>query len=147
MVILDGRSGKGKGSLALTAPADDCFLFADLTGRGRREDLVAKDRSWNTWGVSLDGQTLWQWARSVGHFPAIADADGDGKDEVFVGFALIDDNGEVLFESDPQRLHLHRCPSRGHPDFVQRNALPRNVTSFGAFAALRAATRRCQSGI
>ncbi len=109
MLILDGRSGKEKGALALPAPADDCFLFADLTGRGRREDLVVKDRYWNMWGISHDAQTLWQWAGSVGHFPAIADVDGDGKDEVFVGFALIDDNGEVLFESDPQGTHQDAC--------------------------------------
>jgi len=109
MVILDGRSGKEKGQFALPAPADDCFLFADLTGRGRRADLVVKDRYWNMWGVSHDGQTLWHWAGSVGHFPAIADVDGDGKDEVFVGFALIDDNGEVLFESDPQGAHQDAC--------------------------------------
>lgn len=52
MIILDGKTGKEEGNLALPAPADDCFLFADLTGRGRREDLVVKDRYWNMWGVA-----------------------------------------------------------------------------------------------
>jgi len=47
MVVLDGSTGKEEGTLALPAAADDCFLFADLTGRGRREDLVVKDRYWN----------------------------------------------------------------------------------------------------
>ena len=105
IVILDGRTGKEKGGFALPAPADDCFLFADLTGRGRREDLVVKDRYWNMWGVAHTGETLWHWEGSTGHFPAIADVDGDGKDEVFVGFALIDHDGKVLFQHDAKDAH------------------------------------------
>ena len=33
LIVLDGTTGQEKGRLALPAPADDCFLFADLTGR------------------------------------------------------------------------------------------------------------------
>ena len=109
MVILDGATGQQKSTLTLPAPADDCFLFADLTGRGRPLDLVLKDRYWNIWGVTHEGRVLWQWTGSVGHFPAIADVDRDGKDEVFVGFALIDDDGKVLFEKDSQGAHQDAC--------------------------------------
>jgi hypothetical protein len=105
MIILDGMTGHEKGSFPLPAPADDCFLFADLTGQGRRQDLVVKDRYWNMWGVAHDGTVLWQWAGSTGHFPAIADVDGDGKDEVFVGFTLIDHDGKILFEKDAGGSH------------------------------------------
>jgi outer membrane protein assembly factor BamB len=105
LVVLDGLTGQEKHTFPLPAPADDCFLFADLTGRGRREDLVVKDRYWNMWGVSHEGAVLWQWAGSTGHFPAYGDVDGDGRDEVFVGFALIDHDGKVLFERDPGGAH------------------------------------------
>jgi hypothetical protein len=105
LVMLDGATGREKGQLALPAPADDCFLLADLTGRGRRADLVVKDRYWNMWGVAHDGRELWHWRGSVGHFPAIADVDHDGRDEVFVGFALIDHDGRVLFSQDPRGAH------------------------------------------
>ena len=105
MLVLDGRTGQEKTSFALPAPADDCFLFADLTGRGRREDLVVKDRYWNMWGVSHQGEVLWHWEGSTGHFPAIADVDDDGKDEVFVGYALIDNDGKVLFQHDAKGAH------------------------------------------
>lgn len=55
------------------------------------------------------GTVLWQWTGSTGHFPAVADVDGDGKDEVFVGFALIDDDGRVIFEKDAQGAHQDAC--------------------------------------
>jgi len=105
MVVLDGLTGKEKSTFALPAPADDCFLFVDLTGRGRREDLLVKDRYWNMWGVLHAGEVLWKWTGSTGHFPAYGDFDGDGRDEVFVGFALIDHDGKVLFEKDPAGAH------------------------------------------
>jgi len=100
MVVLDGTTGEEKTSLPLPAPADDCILFVDLTGRGRRQDFVVKDRYWNLWGVSAEGRVLWHWEGSTGHYPAYGDVDGDGRDEIFVGFALIDHDGTVLFEHD-----------------------------------------------
>ena len=105
MIVLDGRTGKEKTRFSLPAPADDSFLFADLTGRGRREDLVVKDRYWNVWGVSHDAKVLWSYTGSTGHYPAIADVDGDGRDEVFVGFALVDHDGKVLFQKDAKGEH------------------------------------------
>jgi hypothetical protein len=105
LVVLDGATGAEKTRLPLPAPADDCFLFADLTGRGRRSDLVVKDRYWNVWGVAQDGRVLWHWEGSPGHFPAIGDVDGDGCDEVFVGFALIDHDGRVIFGKDAAGHH------------------------------------------
>ncbi|MBI4580334.1 MAG: hypothetical protein HY718_11570 [Planctomycetes bacterium] len=116
MVVLDGASGRETSRFDLPAPADDCFLLADLTGRGRRQDLVVKDRYWNMWGVSHAGEVLWHYAGSVGHFPAIADVDGDGRDEVFVGFALVDDDGRVLFQHDPAGAHQDACWILRAPD-------------------------------
>jgi hypothetical protein len=105
MVVLEGATGKELTTFPLPAPADDCFLFADLTGRGRREDLVVKDRYWNMWGVSHAGEVLWHYEGSVGHFPAYGDVDGDSRDEVFVGFALVDHDGTVLFQHDSAGAH------------------------------------------
>jgi hypothetical protein len=57
------------------------------------------------WGVAHDGSVLWHWEGSTGHFPAIADVDNDGRDEVFVGFALLDHDGKVVFERDSGVAH------------------------------------------
>ena len=105
MVVLDAATGKQKHSFSIPAPADDSFLFADLTGRGRREDFVVKDRYWTMWGIAHSGEVLWRWEGATGHFPAIADVDGDGRDEVFVGYALIDHDGSVMFQHDAGDSH------------------------------------------
>jgi len=105
LVVLDAATARQKARIPLPAPADDCFLFADLTGSGRRRDFVVKDRYWNMWGVSAAGQVLWHWEGSTGHFPAYGDVDGDGRDEVFVGYTLIDHDGSVLFERPAQGGH------------------------------------------
>jgi hypothetical protein len=91
-------TGQEKYSFPIPAPADAGFLFADLTGRGRREDLVVKDEYWNMWGVSHEGEVLWHWQGSTGHYPAVADIEGDGCEEVFVGYALIDHDGTEIFK-------------------------------------------------
>lgn len=105
MLVLDGRTGREKTRFAIPAPADDSFLFADLTGRGRRLDLIVKDRYWKMWGVSHEAKVLWHYSGSVGHYPAVADVDGDERDEVFVGFALVDHDGKVLFQKDASGQH------------------------------------------
>ena len=99
MHILDGNTGEEKHSLLLPAPADDCFLFANLTGKNGKNDLIVKDRYWNVWGIDHMGSVLWQWSGQTGHFPTVSDVDGDGMDEVFVGSALIDHDGQVLWET------------------------------------------------
>jgi len=111
MIVLDGATGQELDRFPLPAPADDCFVFADLTGQGRRRDLVVKDRYWNAWGVSHDGHVLWHFEGSPGHFPAIADVDGDGCDEVFFGFALVDQEGTPIFSHDPGGAHQDACYS------------------------------------
>ncbi|MCC6681010.1 MAG: hypothetical protein IT445_08925 [Phycisphaeraceae bacterium] len=116
MVVLDGETGREKSHFDLPAPADDSFLFADLTGQGRRQDLVVKDRYWNMWGISHEGQELWRYTGSTGHYPAIGDVDDDGRDEVFVGFALVDDEGKVLFQKDAADAHQDACWILRAPD-------------------------------
>ncbi len=105
LIILDATTGAEKSRLPLPAPADDSLLIADLTGAGRRGDLVVKDRYWNMWGIAHDGSVLWRWEGSVGHYPAIGDVDGDGCDEVFVGYALIDHDGRELWRHDDGGEH------------------------------------------
>lgn len=105
MHVLDASNGKEKASFPIPAPADDCFLFANLTGNSRRRDLIVKDRYWNMWGIAHNGEILWHWAGNPGHFPSVADVDDDGLDEVFVGFYLLDHDGKLLWELSGPKSH------------------------------------------
>ena len=79
----------------------DSIRFADLAGRGAARDLLLKDRYHHLWALSPDLQPLWSWVGNLGHFPFAADLDGDGRDEVIVGYHWLSPDGE-----DRQSLHL-----------------------------------------
>jgi hypothetical protein len=110
--ILDGSTGK----LKMEAPTpkslpshqwlkEDIFLrisgdsicFADLTGKGRRGEVLVKDRYNHIWAYSGDLEPLWSHACETGHYPFPYDVDGDGRDEVLVGSTLLDDDGSVIW--------------------------------------------------
>ena len=127
-VVLDGKTGIEETHFDIPAPADDCFLLADLTGRGRREDLVVKDRYWNAWGIGHDGKELWHWSGSTGHFPVVYDVNGDGRDETFFGYTLVNHEGKVLFSHDPNRdwtkRHMTLPPNPKRDDYARYFSTP-----------------------
>jgi rhamnogalacturonan endolyase len=59
-----------------------------------------KDRYWNIWLYDDRLNVLWTQARNTGHFPLPVDIDGDGRDEILCGHALLDMSGEVRWELD-----------------------------------------------
>ncbi len=78
----------------------DSLFFCDLRGQGRAGDLLIKDRYWQVWALDEQLRTLWTVECNTGHYPAAADVDGDGKDEVAIGYSLIDDDGRRLWTLD-----------------------------------------------
>lgn len=100
MHVLDGATGREKAAFPLPAPADDCFAFANLTGTERPRDLVVKDRYRTLWGIAHDGGVLWRWEGNTGHYPAVGDVDGDGRDEVFLGSTLLGSDGAVRWSHE-----------------------------------------------
>ena len=76
----------------------DCIVFCDLRGLGKPRDFILKDRYNNAWAFTSDLEELWSYSGKLAHSPLVYDFDGDGRDEVFLGDALIDDNGKVLWQ-------------------------------------------------
>ena len=115
LTILDGKTGKQKRQVQL-AGGHDCLLFADLTGSGRAQQFVVKDRYSDFWvyDAAQDFKLLWSKTRAVtGHYPINYDFNGDGKDELLVGYTLYAPDGTVVWS------HQNDFPTgRNHNDAV-----------------------------
>jgi len=85
----------------------DALRLCNFTGRHAHGDLFVKDRYHNVW--ALDGRTLkvlWHHRCNTGHYPYAADLNGDGRDEVILGYSRVDSRGRLV-----GRLYLG-----DHPD-------------------------------
>lgn len=76
----------------------DAIRVADFEGLGYKGDFIIKDRYQNVWAYDKDMKLLWRYHhKNTGHFPYIYDFDHDGKDEMFVGYDMIDHDGAMQF--------------------------------------------------
>ncbi len=84
----------------------DCISFADLRGLGKPLDMIIKDRHTRLWAYTNRFELLWTATVNLSHFPYFYDFDRDGKDEVFVGYSLLDDRGKLIWTLD-DKLQEH----------------------------------------
>ncbi|MBR5545930.1 MAG: hypothetical protein IKU70_02995 [Clostridia bacterium] len=115
--ILDGRTGAVKRA-AKTPLADepdlhsvpyDTYAFERLNPDGIRicnfrgldksSDILIKDRYCRVWALDDQLNLLWysKSPTNTGHCPLPVDVDGDGRDEVLVGYRLLDGDGKELW--------------------------------------------------
>ena len=114
IVVADGATGKPKykAPTPLT-PKDnkthhnrfarilgDSLYCCDLRGTGRPGDLILKDRYSHVWAMNERLELLWEAGCKTGHYPFAYDVDGDGKDELAVGYSLFDHDGKLLWSLD-----------------------------------------------
>lgn len=84
----------------------DCLFFCDLSGKGYDGDIIIKDRYKRVWALNSNLKLLWHHFLNTGHYPYAYDIDGDGKDEVALGYSLIDDDGSIIWSLD-DKLNDH----------------------------------------
>ena len=114
IVVADGATGKTKYKAptpetpgGVKPPYDkfprilgDCLFFCDLRGTGRAQDIIIKNRYEHLWALDSHLKVLWDAACNTGHYPYACDIDGDGKDELAIGYSLFDDDGTRLWTLD-----------------------------------------------
>jgi hypothetical protein len=122
--VLDGRTGKEKSRHPVPSSAIqpdekswleykhyyrrdhlpylnvDCISFADLRGLGKPRDVILKDRHTRLWAYTNKFELLWTASANLGHFPLFRDSDGDGRDEVYIGYSKFDPAGKLLWTLD-----------------------------------------------
>ncbi len=108
--VLDGRTGKLIRATSMPeAPAKnqmrpyefnngDSLAFFNLSGTFGRRDILVKDRYNNFWTFNSDLKPLWQGSTMTGHFPFPFDINGDGLDEVLIGYSAWSSKGDLLWD-------------------------------------------------
>jgi len=80
----------------------DSVAFVNVSGAKDRRDILVKDRYRNFWVFSNNLDLLWKGQGQTGHFPYPIDIDGDGRDEIMIGYALWDHDGRQLWSRDEE---------------------------------------------
>lgn len=77
----------------------DAIRICDLSGKGRPTDLIIKDRYRKIWAYDSGLHELWSYDAGVntGHFPFSKDINGDGREEVYVGYDLLTADGQKIW--------------------------------------------------
>jgi hypothetical protein len=84
--------------------AGDSISFFDLSGKGRRSEILIKDRYRNFWVYDCDLKLLWTGGGQLGHFPYPCDVEGDGRDRIFIGYSMWTPEGKQLWSRDSELL-------------------------------------------
>jgi hypothetical protein len=116
IVEIDGATGREKRRIAIPEDASDCIVFANLSGGDWPSDVLVKTRYGQIWAYNYEGKLLWTIEKPAGyntaHQPRPMDMDGDGKDEIMAGYALLNSDGTIRWDMEGQGLTLER----GHMD-------------------------------
>jgi rhamnogalacturonan endolyase len=75
----------------------DCLFFCDLRGTGHDRNVIIKDRYQRVWAMDDQLNLLWYKNLNTGHYPFSYDIDQDGKDELMIGYTLVDDDGSTIW--------------------------------------------------
>jgi rhamnogalacturonan endolyase len=110
--VLDGRTGKLKQWAWMPeAPEDndrraherevgDSIAFFNLSGGKGRHEILIKDRYRTFWVFDNKLKQLWRGQCLTGHYPYPVDVNGDGKEEVMIGYSLFSHDGRLLWSRD-----------------------------------------------
>jgi len=78
----------------------DSLYFCDFRGTGHDSDIVFKDRYRLVWALNDKLEVMWTGECVTGHYPYAHDIDGDGKDELSMGYSMFDHDGTKLWSLD-----------------------------------------------
>lgn len=99
--IFNGLDGKIEKQAPLPAEnANDCIVIANFSGNNAPQDILLKTRYDKVWALDRDLKVMWSSELNTGHYPWPHDFDGDGRDEVMVGFAMFSHDGKKMWEAD-----------------------------------------------
>ena len=116
LVELEGATGRELRKIPIPDEATDCLVFCNLSGSSYLSDVLVKDRYHQIWAYNREGKLLWT-ARDPGgyltaHQPRPIDIDGDGRDEIMAGYAMLNSDGSIRWVYKSK----HVDQAKGHLD-------------------------------
>ena len=77
----------------------DGIRICNFRGKEKPADILIKDRYCRIYALDEDLNVMWKFKSptNTGHCPLPIDIDGDGKDELLVGYKLLDSDGQMLW--------------------------------------------------
>lgn len=104
LVVASGRDGAEEKRWPLPKGLDvaDCIIIANFGGKKTPSDILIKTRYDRVWAYDKHFHLLWEWGGNTGHHPCPEDVDGDGKDELFCGYTLLDNDGREMWRLMPE---------------------------------------------
>lgn len=118
LIIADGETGETKYSIDTpinkqAPPYDkfprilgDAIYICNVEGLERPQNILLKDRYENFYIYNNKLELLWTGTNKVGHYPFAWDINGNGKDDIAIGYSLYDSDGKQLFSQD-EKLKDH----------------------------------------
>jgi hypothetical protein len=89
---------RAPGGYPLSRIIGDCLYFMDRTVTGRRDAIILKDRYHQAWVYDADLALQWTYRCETGHYPVSYDVNGDGREELMLGYTLLSAEGQPLSE-------------------------------------------------
>lgn len=97
--ILNGQTGKLDRRIMIPGSGYiNSLIFGDLMGVGRDNCMLLSDREHLLLALDEKGELLWEQHTGSGSQPMVYDLDSDGRDEVLMGYSVIDPDGELIFD-------------------------------------------------
>jgi rhamnogalacturonan endolyase len=80
----------------------DSIAFFNLSGGNGRHEILIKDRYRDFWIYDNNFKLLWKGQGQTGHYPYPIDVNGDGREEIILGYALWSPDGKQLWSHDAE---------------------------------------------
>jgi len=97
--VLDGRNGDLKHQVEIPELLSvRTLMFADLLGIGRNNCLLLSDRLHNLLVLNESFELMWNQSTANGSQPLVYDMNGDGLQEIIMGYSVFDPDGTLLYD-------------------------------------------------
>ena len=129
VLILDGRTGEVKKRTrtpfstteedgTIIGVPDKIYAFDRINPDGMRicnfrgldkpRDILIKDRYCRVYALNDDLEVMWHFQsdKNTGHFPFAIDINGDGHDELLVGYNMLDCHGNKMWTMPVNEDHI-----------------------------------------